>query len=68
MAIKRLFDGAQKEINSLPISNPPEVSSGVFTKVWLKVSGVWKETSVFIKNSGVWKNATTYIKISGIWK
>lgn len=67
MALKSFFDGAQKEINSLPISNPPE-SSSIFTKVWLKVSGVWKETSVFIKNSGVWKSATTYIKISGDWK
>lgn len=68
MAINRLFDGAQKEIGSVPLSNPPETQSGIFTKVWLKVSGVWKETTVYIKISGVWKTATTYLKVSGIWK
>jgi hypothetical protein len=69
MPTKRFFDGAQKELGSIPISNPPEIESGgIFTKVWLKVSGVWKETTVYIKNSGIWKTATTYINITNIWK
>ena len=41
---------------------PPSV------KVWLKVSGVWKECTVHLKVSGVWKVATTKLKVSGVWK
>lgn len=68
MPTKRFFDGAQKELGSTPISDPPEIESGIFTKIWLKVSGVWKETTVYIKNSGIWKTATPYINITNIWK
>ena len=38
------------------------------TIVWLKVSGVWKQTTPFIKISGVWKEATPFIKIGGSWR
>lgn len=38
------------------------------TKIWLKVSGVWKETITWIKVSGVWKQTTPYIKVGGTWK
>jgi hypothetical protein len=38
------------------------------TIIWLKVDGVWKETTPFIKISGVWKQATPFIKIGGIWR
>ena len=41
---------------------PPSV------KVWLKVSGVWRECTVHLKVSGVWKVATTKLKVSGVWK
>ena len=63
MATRRLFDGAQIEIGSIPIEAP--VSGTIF---WIKVSGVWKQATAFIKISGVWKQVTTYIKVSGIWK
>lgn len=38
------------------------------TIVWLKVSGVWKQTTVYLKVTGTWKNTTPYIKVSGNWK
>lgn len=38
------------------------------TKIWLKVSSVWKETIPWIKDSGVWKQSTPYIKVGGTWK
>lgn len=37
-------------------------------KVWLKVSGVWKECTVHLKVSGVWKVATTKLNVGGTWK
>jgi hypothetical protein len=44
---------------------PPPAPS---TKLWLRVGGVWKETTVYIRISGVWKQADPFIKISGVWK
>jgi hypothetical protein len=41
-------------------------SSG--NKMWVKVSGVWKEATTWIKVSGVWKTATPKIKDGGVWK
>lgn len=38
------------------------------TKFWLRVGGVWKETTVYIRVGGVWKTAAPAIKISGTWK
>jgi hypothetical protein len=43
---------------------PPVVTK----KFWLKVSGVWKETTVYINVGGTWKIATPYINISGTWQ
>lgn len=60
MAVRRFFDGAQVEIGSLPID--------LATKVWIKISGVWKESITWIKVSGVWKRSTAFIKVSGDWK
>jgi hypothetical protein len=62
MASRRLFDGAQIEIGSLPIVK------SIGTKIWIKVSGVWKETIPYLKVSSVWKAVTPYIKVSGVWK
>jgi hypothetical protein len=45
-------------------SGPPPLN----TVVWLKVSGVWKQTTVWLKVAGVWKTCTPYIKVSGVWK
>jgi hypothetical protein len=42
--------------------------SPVNSIMWIKISGVWKQTTPFIKVSGVWKQATPYIKNGGIWK
>ena len=64
MATRRLFDGAQIEIGSIPIQAAPNVSS-IF---WIKVAGVWKQAITWIKVSGVWKQATPYIKVGGVWK
>ena len=61
MATRRLFDGAQTEIKSIPLV-------GTAYKFWIKVSGVWKQATAYIKVSGVWKQATGYINISGVWK
>lgn len=67
MATRRLFDGATIEIGQIPIvSAAPPPAGG--TKLWLKVSGVWKESTVWIKVSGVWKTATPFFKESSIWK
>jgi hypothetical protein len=44
---------------------PPPV---VAVRVWLKVAGIWKETTVYLKVSGVWKTTTPAIKISGTWR
>lgn len=66
MATRRLFDGAQIEIESIPIVLEPSPSiSSVF---WIKISGVWKQAITWIKVSGVWKQATPYLKIGGNWK
>jgi hypothetical protein len=43
---------------------PPVVA----VRVWLKVAGIWKETTVYLKVSGVWKTTTPAIKISGTWR
>lgn len=37
-------------------------------KVWLRVGGVWKETTVHLKVAGVWKVSTANIKVAGVWK
>ena len=38
------------------------------TIVWLKVAGVWKQTTVFLKVTGTWKTTTPKIKVAGTWK
>jgi hypothetical protein len=38
------------------------------TVVWLKVAGVWKQSTAFLKVTGTWKTTTPYIKVSGTWK
>jgi hypothetical protein len=38
------------------------------TKLWLRVGGVWKETTVYIRVGGVWKTATPAIKAAGVWE
>jgi len=48
-----------------PQGAPPPVVS---VKIWLKVAGVWKETTPHLKVSGVWKVATPAIKVGGVWK
>jgi len=60
--MKRLFDGAQQELGLLPIQ------ASTTQKIWLKISGVWKQVSLYLKLSGVWKAVTPYIKIGGVWK
>jgi hypothetical protein len=62
MATRRFFDGAQIEIGSLPIVK------SIITKIWIKISGVWKQSTPYLKVSGVWKTITPYIKVSGVWK
>jgi hypothetical protein len=37
-------------------------------KVWIKVSGIWKESIIWIKVNEIWKQSTSFIKVSGIWK
>ena len=37
-------------------------------KLWIKVSGVWKECVTWIKVAGVWKEAEPKTKVAGIWK
>ena len=38
------------------------------TKFWLRVGGVWKETTVFIRVGGVWKVTTPAINVTGTWR
>lgn len=38
------------------------------TKLWIKVSGVWREATTWINVSGTWKQATVFFKDSGTWK
>jgi hypothetical protein len=67
MATRRLFDGASIEIGQVPIVSaapPPPVS----TIVWLKVAGVWKQSTAFIKVAGTWETSTPFIKVTGTWK
>ncbi len=47
---------------ALTTSAPPT------SKCWLKVGGVWKQTTVWLKVSGVWKTCTPFVKVSGTWK
>jgi hypothetical protein len=64
MANRFLFDGAQIELQSLPIQG----ISAVVTQAWIKIAGVWKQATVWIKVAGTWKTATPNIKVSGTWK
>jgi hypothetical protein len=45
-------------------ATPPPIS----TIMWIKVGGVWKQSTPYIKVSGVWKTATPSIKVSGTWR
>jgi hypothetical protein len=66
MASRRLFDGAQIELDILPIVGaPPPVAGSQF---YIKVAGVWKTATAYIKVAGVWKVADPYIKVTGTWK
>jgi hypothetical protein len=47
-------------------SNAPAPS--VATKVWLNVSGVWKQVIVWKKVTGVWKQITVWRNVAGVWK
>jgi hypothetical protein len=67
MATRRLFDGASIEIGQVPIKGA-EVPPGAGAIAWIKVAGVWKQTTVWIKESGVWKTATPYVKVLGQWE
>lgn len=62
MASRRLFDGAQVEIGSLPITT---VS---LNKFWIKIAGTWKQAVAFVKISGNWQQIQPKINISGIWR
>jgi hypothetical protein len=37
-------------------------------KIYVKVSGAWKQAIAWVKVSGVWKQAVAYVKVSGAWK
>jgi hypothetical protein len=63
MATPRFFDGAQKEIGSLPIEDIPVAASSF----WVRISGVWKQCVTWIKVLGVWKQATPKTKNGGTW-
>jgi hypothetical protein len=60
VASRRLFDGAQVEIGSLPVR--------AITQAWIKISGIWKKATLWIKVSGVWKEAEPKTKVAGEWK
>lgn len=66
MASRRLFDGAQIELDILPIVGPVAPPAG--SQFYIKVAGVWKTAIVYIKVAGIWKVADPYIKVSGVWK
>lgn len=62
MASRRLFDGAQQELDLLPVVS----SAGVV--FWLHVAGAWRQAVVWIRSGGVWKRATPRIRVDGVWK
>lgn len=47
-----------------PQGAPPAPS----TKFWLRVGGVWVETTAFIRIGGVWRVATPAINVTGTWR
>jgi hypothetical protein len=63
MASRRLFDGAQQEIGSIPIVG--FVAGG---QAFVNVLGVWKTAVAWVKASGAWKLATGNVNDSGTWK
>jgi hypothetical protein len=67
MATRRLYDGAQIELGILPIvaSAPAPAPSN---KLWIKISGTWREAITWIKISGIWKQATPKTKVAGVWQ
>jgi len=65
MASRRLFDGAQIEIRSIPIVYPITPPSG--SQFWINISGVWKQATPWVKVAGVWKQGTAFIKVGGVW-
>jgi hypothetical protein len=44
------------------------ITTATSTIAWIKVGGIWKQTTVWIKESGVWKTATPYVKVLGQWE
>jgi hypothetical protein len=38
------------------------------TKFWLRVGGVWVETTPYIRIGGTWRVATPGINVTGTWR
>jgi hypothetical protein len=43
-------------------------NQGSKNKLWIKISGTWREAITWIKISGIWKQADPKIKIAGTWR
>ena len=46
----------------------PQETPASSTKFWIRVGGVWKETTVYIRVDGVWKIASPAINVTGTWR
>lgn len=44
------------------------IITGAALKVWLNVSGTWKECVVWLNVGGTWKTVTTWLNVGGTWK
>ena len=51
------------------VSSYGTYNASSFTKVWIKVNGVWKKAALWIKVDGVWKKCKKiYTKVNGTWE
>lgn len=48
-----------------PQGAPPPAPT---TKFWLRVGGVWVETTAYIRIGGTWRVATPAINVTGTWR
>jgi hypothetical protein len=62
LAFNYLFQAATRAMQLAQMVTP------VANQFWLKVAGVWKETTTYIRVSGTWRIATPKIKILGTWR
>lgn len=68
MATRRFFDGAQEEIGSIPLAATTPPVQILDSKIWVRVSGVWRQAVPYVKVSGAWQVSKPKFNDADTWK